>query len=139
MITLCSYNIEWFTKLFDANNNFESSGNETEQVKITERLQAIAKVIGDIDADLYGIVEGPNTTTTTGVRSTVEALQFFATQFGLRCNKAMIGFPSAGQQEIAVLYDPNKVVVEHAPIPGFDAPDFTVAKLIYKMVGYWGR
>ncbi|MGI9625870.1 MAG: agmatinase [Longimicrobiales bacterium] len=29
-------------------------------------------------------------------------------------------------------------VVEHAPIPGLRAPDFTVAKLIYKMLAYWG-
>ncbi len=28
-------------------------------------------------------------------------------------------------------------VVEHAPIPGMTAPDFLVAKLIYKMIGYW--
>jgi agmatinase len=30
-------------------------------------------------------------------------------------------------------------VVELAPIPGLAAPDFLVAKLVYKMVGYWGR
>lgn len=28
-------------------------------------------------------------------------------------------------------------VVEHAPIPGLAAPDFLVAKLIYKIIGYW--
>ncbi len=28
-------------------------------------------------------------------------------------------------------------VVELAPIPGFVAPDFLVAKLVYKMIGYW--
>ena len=28
-------------------------------------------------------------------------------------------------------------VVEHAPVPGLAAPDFVVAKLIYKMIGYW--
>ena len=28
-------------------------------------------------------------------------------------------------------------VVEHAPVPGLDAPDFTVAKLVYRMIGYW--
>ena len=28
-------------------------------------------------------------------------------------------------------------VVEFAPLPGFTAPDFTTAKLIYKMIGYW--
>jgi agmatinase len=27
-------------------------------------------------------------------------------------------------------------VVEHAPIPGFHAPDFLVAKLVYKLIGY---
>jgi agmatinase len=29
-------------------------------------------------------------------------------------------------------------VVELAPIPGMVAPDFLVAKLVYKMIGYWG-
>jgi agmatinase len=28
-------------------------------------------------------------------------------------------------------------VVELAPIPGLAAPDFLVAKLVYKMIGYW--
>ncbi len=28
-------------------------------------------------------------------------------------------------------------VVEHAPIPGLHAPDFVVAKLVYRMIGYW--
>ena len=28
-------------------------------------------------------------------------------------------------------------VVEHAPIPGLKAPDFLVAKLVYKMIAYW--
>lgn len=28
-------------------------------------------------------------------------------------------------------------VVEHAPIPGLAAPDFLVAKLVYKVIGYW--
>lgn len=30
-------------------------------------------------------------------------------------------------------------VVEHAPIPGLTAPDFLVAKLIYRMIGYWSK
>ena len=30
-------------------------------------------------------------------------------------------------------------VVEHAPIPGLAAPDFLVARLIYKMIGYWSE
>jgi agmatinase len=27
-------------------------------------------------------------------------------------------------------------VVEHAPIPGYHAPDFLVAKLVYKLLSY---
>jgi hypothetical protein len=27
--------------------------------------------------------------------------------------------------------------VELAPLPGIVAPDFLVAKLVYKMIGYW--
>jgi len=30
-------------------------------------------------------------------------------------------------------------IVELAPVPGLQAPDFLVAKLAYKMVGYWNR
>lgn len=30
-------------------------------------------------------------------------------------------------------------IVELAPLPGLQAPDFLMAKLAYKMVGYWGR
>ena len=30
-------------------------------------------------------------------------------------------------------------VVELAPIPGLVAPDFLVAKLVYKMIGYWAK
>ena len=29
-------------------------------------------------------------------------------------------------------------VVEHAPVPGLSAPDFTVARMVYRMIGYWG-
>ncbi len=28
-------------------------------------------------------------------------------------------------------------LVEHAPIPGLAAPDFTAARLVYRMIGYW--
>lgn len=96
MIKICSYNIEWFTKMFDASNNFVTSNDPAKQAKITERLDAIANVLTRIDADLVGIVEAPNTTTTTGARSTVDALELFANHYGLRCNKAIIGFPSPG-------------------------------------------
>jgi endonuclease/exonuclease/phosphatase family metal-dependent hydrolase len=68
-----------------------------------------------VDPDLIGITEGPNTTTTTGNRSTVAALEGLAAAKGLRARKAMIGHPSRGRQEIALLYDPDVFSATHRP------------------------
>jgi hypothetical protein len=56
-----------------------------------------------------------NTTTPTGERDTVLVLETFASQHGLRQNKALMGFPSGGRQEIALLCDPNVVTATHDP------------------------
>ena len=106
-LTICCWNIEWFDKLFDAQNGLRGDA------KSTVRLEAIAEVLGSIDADLISIVEAPNTS--RGVRSTVACLEAFATQFGLRAGKAITGFLSQGKQEIAALYDPARVDVSHNP------------------------
>ena len=122
-LRLCSYNLEWFDNLFDHHNQMLSD------TKSLTRLKAVAEVMKAIDADLTGIVEGPGTTASTG-KSTVACLEGFAAHFGLRQSKAMIGFPSAGRQEIAVMYDPAKVSAVHDPggkassrkNPPFDKP-----------------
>ena len=106
---LMAYNIEWFDDHFNADNSLKDT--QASQKK----FGSIAKVLSKADPDLIGITEGPNTTTTTGQRSTVTALENFASEYGLRQNKALIGFPSGGRQEIALLYDPNIVTVEHDP------------------------
>ncbi|MEM8728885.1 MAG: endonuclease/exonuclease/phosphatase family protein [Pseudomonadota bacterium] len=106
---LMSYNIEWFDDWFEPDNSLKT-GPEA-----VAKFDAIAAVMAAIDPDLIGITEGPNTTTTTGQRDTVTALETFAAAKGLRQSKAMMGFPSAGRQEIAVLFDPAKVAVDHAP------------------------
>lgn len=109
MLRLMSYNIEWFDDLFDEDNNLKTGSKET------ERFDALATVLSTIDPDLIGVTEGPNTTTTTGHRSTVTALENFANAKGLRQNKAILGYPSGGRQEIALLYDPAKVSCAHDP------------------------
>ena len=58
-------------------------------------------------------MEAPNTTTTTGVRSTAQALENFAAAEGLRLDKAVIGFPSAGLQELALWHGPSKLTITH--------------------------
>ncbi|MEM9780926.1 MAG: endonuclease/exonuclease/phosphatase family protein [Pseudomonadota bacterium] len=106
---LMSYNIEWLDDLFEDDNSLKAGAEEA------ERFDALAAVIGTTDPDLIGITEAPNTTTTTGQRSTVAALETYAAAKGLRQSKAMIGYPSAGRQEIALLYDPAVVTAEHDP------------------------
>lgn len=107
MLRLMAYNIEWFTKHFDADNEMIPGSEPV--------FDAVAEVLTTVSPDLVGITEAPNTTTTTGHRSTVAALENFAAAKGLRQRKAMIGYPSRGQQEIAVLFDPDTVAVSHDP------------------------
>lgn len=104
-----AYNIEWFDDHFEADNRLKT--DEESQAK----FRSVARVLQQIDADVIGITEAPNTTTTTGQRNTVQALENFAAEYGLRQNKALIGFPSAGRQEIALLFDPNVIQAEHDP------------------------
>ncbi|MDA0738656.1 MAG: hypothetical protein O2999_05470 [Nitrospirae bacterium] len=53
-IRLCSYNIEWFNHLFNANNSLKTSQAAVKQ------LEAIHQVLAQVNADLIGIVEAPN-------------------------------------------------------------------------------
>ena len=107
-IKLCSYNIEWFDHLFNKNNTLKSTQ------EATDRFSALTKVINEIDPDLIGITEAPNSTV-SGAQSTVIKLETFASQMGLRTSKAEVGFISNGSQEIAALYDPTVLTVSHSP------------------------
>jgi len=104
-----TYNIEWFDDCFEDDNSLKTTPDAT------SKLDAVAAVLKAIDPDLIGVTEGPNTTTTTGERDTVAALKNFAAAKGLRQADAMIGFPSAGRQEIAAMFDPNVCSVTHDP------------------------
>ncbi len=106
---LMSYNIERFDEHFNTDNSLK----ETQASQ--KKFGSVAKVISKTDPDLIGITEGPNTTATSGQRNTVKALENFAVEYGLRQNKAMIGYSSRGRQEIALLYDPEVVTAKHDP------------------------
>ena len=108
-LRLCSYNIEWFDDLFTKSNTLKTDADSR------PRQEAIRDVLQMVNADLIGIVEAPNTTTTTGSQSTVECLENFAQWAQLRTTKVLTGFISGGRQELALLYDPNKLSAQHAP------------------------
>ena len=108
-IRLATYNIEWFERHFNPDNTLKTNADSR------AKFAAVQAVLQLLQADLMAIIEAPNTTTTTGAQSTVEKLENFAQSAGLATNKAIIGFPSQGRQEIAILYDSTKMTVTHDP------------------------
>lgn len=107
-IRICSYNIEWFDKLFRKNNQLRTG------VREASRLEAIKSVLTTLDADFIGILEAPNSSS-DGTRSTIQCLENFSAFAGLRARKAVTGFISGGRQEIAALFDPDVLHAHHSP------------------------
>lgn len=111
---LATYNVEWFANLFDRQDQLlvddEWSGREG--VTRAEQIEALGKVFTALDADAVMIIEAPN----TGKRQdTVRALEGFAAAFGLRTRRVAMGFANPTHQEIALLYDPDRLSAVHDP------------------------
>jgi hypothetical protein len=113
-LRLATYNVEWFNALFDDRGRMLADSGPSARYKTTraQQLGALGIVFTALDADLITIIEAPDT---NGRRSTVTALETFARHFGLRARKALIGFPSETEQEIACLYDPDRLTLQHDP------------------------
>lgn len=118
---IVSYNIEWFDALFDDQGNLLADGAWSARRDITRAQQAgaIATILRRIDADAMMVIEAPDT---NARRNTLRALQAFAEHYDLRTRKAVIGFSNQTQQEIALLYDPDAMHVDHRPLGLPDAP-----------------
>lgn len=119
-LRLATWNIEWMNALFDDDGRPVFDGQPSARYKVTrtDQLDAIAIVMIALNADGIVIIEAPDT---SRKRSTVTALQNFARHYGLRTHKAIIGFVSETEQEIAFLYDPDRLTPRHAP-QGHPAP-----------------
>jgi endonuclease/exonuclease/phosphatase family metal-dependent hydrolase len=114
-LRLACYNIAWFARLFDRHNRLVDDLEWSELHNVTRRRQAeaIAEVLRRVDADCFAIIEAPN----SGRRqSCVAQLAGFAEHFDLRQRAALIGFANPTHQEIALLFDPDRISAEHAPI-----------------------
>ncbi len=119
-LRLATYNVEWFNALFDDRGRLLDDTAPSARYQITrgEQLGALGIVFTALDADGIMVIEAPDT---NGKRSTARALERFAETMGLRARKALIGFPSETEQEIAFLYDPDRLTVRHDP-QGTPAP-----------------
>lgn len=121
-----TYNVEWFSSLFDENDALiiDDTWSSRRDVTKAQQVEAVAKVMAAIDADAILVVEAPDH---HSKRSTVAALEGFAKAFDLRTTDALIGFSNDTQQEIALLYDPKVLSAKHDPISAPDAPRFDQA------------
>ncbi len=113
-LRLATWNVEWMNALFDDQDRPLFDHELAARYKVTraDQLDAIALVLTALDADGVMVIEAPDT---SHKRSTVTALERFARHYDLRLRKAMIGFASNTEQEIAFLYDPTRLTVAHAP------------------------
>ncbi len=120
---LVTYNVEWFDALFDDDGNLQENQEWSARRNITrrEQLDALGLVFQRLDADAIMIIEAPDTNRR---RSTEKALVNFADRYGLRATSAITGFPNTTQQEIALLYDADKLRVRHDPQDSKAAPRF---------------
>ena len=111
---IATYNVEWFHALFHDDGQLidDDSWSSRRDVTKAQQTQALGAVFQAMDADAVMVVEAPDT---SPKRSGVRALETFAERYDLRARKALIGFANDTQQEIALLYDPDKMTAEHDP------------------------
>ncbi len=122
-LRLATWNVEHFNALFDdAGLALHDAGRGGRHgVTRGAQLDAIAVVMRALDADGIMVIEAPDT---HGARSTVTALEGFARGAGVRVRRALIGFASDTDQEIAFLYDPDRLSVRHDPQGSASVPRF---------------
>ncbi|MCF6443908.1 endonuclease/exonuclease/phosphatase family protein [Nereida sp. MMG025] len=126
---IATYNIEWFNALFADDGSLHNDGDWSARWNVTraQQTQSLARVFQALDADAIMIVEAPDASRR---RDSVFALEGFARHAGIRARRALTGFENDTQQEIALLYDPDIVAVQHAPLESADAPRFDQSLLI---------
>ncbi|MFT7060598.1 MAG: hypothetical protein ACJASV_003122 [Pseudorhodobacter sp.] len=113
-LRLATYNVEWFNALFNDDGALLLDGERSARYKVSraEQLTALGIVFTAMDADGVMIIEAPDTGSR---RSTLRALENFAAHFQLRARRAITGFVSETEQEIAFLFDPDRISAQHRP------------------------
>jgi endonuclease/exonuclease/phosphatase family metal-dependent hydrolase len=128
---IVTWNVEWFTNLFDARGRLLEDEEWSSRYKVTRRqqIESIAIVLTAIDPDAVMVIEAPDNNRR---RQTVPMLERFAARFDLRCRRALLGFENDTQQEIALLHDPDVLTVHHDPKGGGEGetPRFDQSYLI---------
>lgn len=113
-LRLATYNCEWMNALFDDAGRLldDNAPSARYQTSRGDQLAALGIVFNALNADAVMVIEAPDT---SRHRSSVKALERFAKVMGLRANRAVSGFPSETEQEITLLYDPERLTARHDP------------------------
>lgn len=114
-LRIATYNVEWFNNLFDNHGRLleDRELSARYQISRAEQLTALGIVFTAIDADAVMVIEAPDS---NGKRSSVKALERFAAHYDLRTRRAVTGFASETEQEITLLYDPDRLTARHDPV-----------------------
>jgi len=122
-VRIATYNVEWFSNLFDDKERLLEDGERSGRQGVTreDQISALGHVFQTLDADAIMVIEAPDDNRR---RSSHIALEVFAERFGLRAKNAIIGFGNHTQQEIALMYDPRALTVKHDPMQSDAVPMF---------------
>jgi len=114
VLRIVTYNVEWFESLFDEAGRLRADAGPSGRQGVTrqDQITALGAVFRALDADAVMVIEAPDLR--PGPDWTL-ALHGFARHFGLRARQAVAGFASDSQQEIAVLFDPDRLSLRHDP------------------------
>jgi len=119
---IATYNVEWFSNLFDDDGALLDDGAWSARWNVTraQQIEALRRVFARLDADAILVVEAPDMSRRRDGRV---ALERFAQYAGLRARCALAGFPNDTQQELILLYDPEVITARHTP-EALGAPSF---------------
>ncbi|MEX0283508.1 MAG: endonuclease/exonuclease/phosphatase family protein [Paracoccaceae bacterium] len=112
---IAAYNVEWFTNLFGPDDTLIRDNEWSGRRDVTRLAQAdaLGHVFRTLDCDAVMVIEAPDG---SRKRHTEQALANFATAYDLRTREVQTGFLNDTQQEIALLYDPERMEVRHDPV-----------------------
>lgn len=114
---LMTWNVAWMNALFDAAGQPLADDGPGGRIGVSRaaQLEAIGIVLSATDPDALLIQEAPDHRPD---RPLPLALERLARCFDLRQSRAITGFASDTQQELALLYDPAVLRATHAPRGG---------------------
>ena len=111
---IATYNVEWMTNLFGDDGAILADATWSGRRNVTRaaQLEALGIVFTALDADAVMVIEAPDSHRR---RDGAGALENFAKWAGIRARRAVMGFVNDTQQEIALLFDPDKLTPRHDP------------------------